>query len=179
MMDERELLVLGLLMVQSQHGYQINDFIEKNMGRVSDMKKATAYSLLKRLDKAGYVAVTVEQEGNRPPRQVYAITAVGEAHFLALLRKSLGAMENLTPQGDISIMFMDHLPVDEVISQLEKRLSKVKDYIETLRTVPPHCHNVGIDLSIKHRITLLECDERWLNETIAALQDGTIRYDGQ
>ena len=88
-------------------------------------------------------------------------------------------MENLTPQGDISIMFMDHLPVDEVISQLEKRLSKVKDYIETLRTVPPHCHNVGIDLSIKHRITLLECDERWLNETIAALQDGTIRFDGQ
>ncbi|GAF07814.1 PadR family transcriptional regulator [Paenibacillus pini] len=61
-MDERELLVLGLLMAQSQHGYQINDFIERNLGQVSDMKKATAYSILKRLDKAGYVDVSVEQE---------------------------------------------------------------------------------------------------------------------
>ncbi|KHF35170.1 Transcriptional regulator PadR-like family protein [Paenibacillus sp. P1XP2] len=61
-MDERELLVLGLLMTQSQHGYQINDFIERNLGQVSDMKKATAYAILKRLDKQGCVNVTVEQE---------------------------------------------------------------------------------------------------------------------
>ncbi len=62
-MDERELLVLGLLMTQSQHGYRINDFIERNLGQVSDMKKATAYAILKRLDKQGCVNVTVEQEG--------------------------------------------------------------------------------------------------------------------
>jgi hypothetical protein len=32
--DERILLLLGLLTTQSQHGYQINEFIEHNLGRV-------------------------------------------------------------------------------------------------------------------------------------------------
>ncbi|WP_229106923.1 PadR family transcriptional regulator [Paenibacillus sp. 1001270B_150601_E10] len=176
MMDERELLVLGLLMVQSQHGYQINDFIEKNMGRVSDMKKATAYSLLKRLDKAGYVDVTIEQEGNRPPRQVYTITPQGEVYFLDLLRKSLGQMENLTPQGDISIMFMDHLPVEEVTARLQERHAKVVEYIDMLKSVPPHAQGAGIDISIQHRIALLECDEHWLSNTIEGLKNGTIQF---
>ena len=34
-MDERHLLLLGLLLNQSQHGYSINEFIEKNLGHVS------------------------------------------------------------------------------------------------------------------------------------------------
>ena len=30
-MDERALLLLGILRGQSQHGYQINEFIERNL----------------------------------------------------------------------------------------------------------------------------------------------------
>ncbi|HYB01600.1 MAG TPA: hypothetical protein VED37_15385 [Ktedonobacteraceae bacterium] len=44
-MDERMLLLLGLLKAQSQHGYQINEFIEHNLKRMIDMKRSTAYSL--------------------------------------------------------------------------------------------------------------------------------------
>src|SRR5690606_5170873 len=67
-MDERELLLLGLLRAQSQHGYQINEFIEKNLRRVTDMKKATAYAILDRLARDGHAVTHREQEGNRPPR---------------------------------------------------------------------------------------------------------------
>jgi DNA-binding PadR family transcriptional regulator len=51
-MDERALLLLGVLRVQSQHGYQINEFIERTLGRVTDMKKPTAYAILERLSAA-------------------------------------------------------------------------------------------------------------------------------
>ncbi len=74
-MDERSLFLLGILMVQSAHGYQINDFIEKNLIQVTDMKKATAYALLERMSRSGLVTVHTEQEGNRPPRKVFSIYA--------------------------------------------------------------------------------------------------------
>lgn len=45
-LKHRSLILLGLLMGQSQHGYQINEFIEKNLSVVTDMKKSTAYATL-------------------------------------------------------------------------------------------------------------------------------------
>ncbi|MEK3723897.1 PadR family transcriptional regulator [Paenibacillus sp. FSL H8-0034] len=165
-MDERELLVLGLLMTQSQHGYKINEFIENNLGRVSDMKKATAYSILKRLNQKGYVDVTIEQEGNRPPRQIYTITSSGEEQFKLLLRATLSGLDNVTPSGDIGLMFIDHLSTQEAIELMELKLQKVEQLITSLSAVPRHGQRTGIDLSIKHRITLLESEKSWLSNLI-------------
>ncbi|HET8628279.1 MAG TPA: PadR family transcriptional regulator, partial [Thermomicrobiales bacterium] len=75
--DERALLLLGVLMTQSQHGYQINDFIERTLCNVTAMKKPTAYLILDRLAAAGHVSVRSEQQGNRPPRKVYTVTDSG------------------------------------------------------------------------------------------------------
>jgi DNA-binding PadR family transcriptional regulator len=168
-MDERELLVLGLLMTQSQHGYKINEFIENNLGRVSDMKKATAYSILKRLNLKGYVDVTIEQEGNRPPRQIYTITSSGEEQFKLLLRTTLSGLDNVTPSGDIGFMFIDHLSTQEAIELMELKLQKVEQLIASLSAVPRHGQRTGIDLSIKHRITLLESEKAWLSDLIVEM----------
>jgi DNA-binding PadR family transcriptional regulator len=157
-------------MAQSQHGYQINEFIERNLGRVSDMKKATAYSILKRLNQNGYVEVTVEQEGNRPPRQIYAITPSGERKFGELLRCTLASVDNVTPSGDIGFMFIDHLSPDEAVRLLEERLGKVEEHLRTLTALPQHGHGSGVDLSIRHRLALLNCDKEWLLRTIEEMK---------
>lgn len=174
-MDERELLVLGLLKSQSQHGYQINEFIERNLGRVTDMKKATAYSILKRLDQAGMVNAIVEQEGNRPPRQVYSITDLGEQRFNELLKLSIVTVDDVTPTGDIAIMFLDHLPKEEIIMSLQERLTKVNAILETYQNTPQHGHGFGVDLSIRHRTALLQADSDWLSTAISYVED----HDGQ
>ncbi|TBL80380.1 PadR family transcriptional regulator [Paenibacillus thalictri] len=170
-MDERELLVLGLLMTQSQHGYQINEFIEKNLGRVSDMKKATAYSILKRLNQNGDVDVSVEQEGNRPPRQMYAITPKGEQKFYELLRGTLSTIEEVTPAGDIGFMFIDHLSKQEAVSLLKQKVLKIERQLALLQAVPEHGHGSGVDLSIKHRIALLKCEQEWAASTVKDFTD--------
>ncbi|MWV43255.1 PadR family transcriptional regulator [Paenibacillus sp. HJL G12] len=169
-MDERELLVLGLLMTQSQHGYQINDFIERNLGQVSDMKKATAYSILKRLDKQGCVVVTIEQEGNRPPRQTYSITDNGKKLFFELLRSSLIHAENVTPAGDIGLMFIDHIDRKDAKELLAIKLDRVKELIEACSAIPTHEEGIGVNLSFRHRLALLECNRKFLMETIQELE---------
>lgn len=170
-MDERELLILGLLKAQSQHGYQLNDFIERNLGRVSDMRKATAYSILKRLDKAGYVEVKQEeQENNRPPRQVYAITPLGEQMFEQLLRTALAQVDQSIPSGNIGLMFLDHLPKEEQLRCLEEKLAKLESLLRLTEQAPRHGHGIGVDLSIEHRLALLRCDYDWLRGAIERIR---------
>jgi DNA-binding PadR family transcriptional regulator len=170
-MGERELLVLGLLKTQSQHGYQINDFIERNLGRVSDMKKSTAYLLLKKLNQSGYVDVAVEQDGNRPPKQVYSITHAGETKFLELLREALDQVDDVTPAGDIGMMYIDYLPRDEAICFLQGRLAKVEALLAVYMNAPKHGYGVGVDLTIRHRIVLLTAERDWLKLCLEQLPE--------
>jgi DNA-binding PadR family transcriptional regulator len=165
-MDERALLLLGILKAQSLHGYQINEFIERNLSRVTDMKRATAYSILDRLSRGGFVSVQSEQVGNRPTRKVYTITDSGEELFLSLLRENLQAADRPALSGDIGLMFLDELPRDEVLISLRERLARLEQRIEIYQKAPPHGHGLGVDLSIDHMLHLLRADHAWLERAI-------------
>jgi len=169
---ERELLILGLLKAQSQHGYQINEFIEKNLGRVSNMKKATAYAILKRLENEGYAESSPGQEGNRPTKHVYSITEKGEMRFEKLLREVLSSADDTIPAEEIGIMFIDHLSARDALACLEARLKKIERMIDEYRNVPKH-NGLGVDLAISRRIRMFEANRDWLKETIAFLKKQT------
>jgi DNA-binding PadR family transcriptional regulator len=169
-MDERSLLLLGLLKAQSQHGYQLNEFIEKNLSRVTDMKKATAYAVLDRLKAAGLIAETVEQEGNRPPRKVYAITDDGEAEFERLLVETLSAADRLVLAGDIGLMFLDHLPREQALACLQARLTTLEQRLAAQAQTPQHGHGIGVDLAVEHVQVLLTADRDWLRGVVERLR---------
>lgn len=170
-MDERALLLLGMLRTQSQHGYQINDFIERTLGRVTYMKKPTAYAILERLSQGGYVSVRSEQEGNRPPRKVYSITATGEKLFDDLLRTTLPELEPITAPGDIALMFLDDLPHAEAESLLCERLAKLDEMIALHENAPRHEYSIGVDLALERHIALLRADRDWLRTVLARLSE--------
>lgn len=167
---ERELLILGLLKSQSQHGYKINEFIEKNLGRVSNMKKATAYSILKRLEKEGYAECSPGQEGNRPAKLVYSITEKGEMRFEKLLREVLSSSDETISAEEIGLMFVDHLPAKEALKCLSARLKKIERMIDAYRNMPKHGNGLGVDLAIRHRIRMCEANRDLLKETIDFLK---------
>lgn len=174
-MDERTLLLLGMLRIESQHGYQLNEFIEHNLGRVTDMKKPTAYALLDRLEQAGAITSRLEQEGNRPPRKVYAITEQGRQIFLRLLSETLASAEPYVIAGDVGLMYLDALPLDEALMLLQQRLQGVRAQIAEIEKVPAHHSQgdihlgIGIDLAIEHQAMLLRADEAWLTRLIERL----------
>src|SRR5690554_5215271 len=123
-------------MSQSQHGYQINEFIDRNLGQVSNMKKATAYAILNRLEKSGDVVSSISQEGNRPVKKIYTITEQGKKKFQELLRKELSNLDDTVPSGNIGIMFLHHLTLPEVLQCFTERLKKVEQRLEMYRHMP-------------------------------------------
>ncbi|TXK85158.1 PadR family transcriptional regulator [Paenibacillus sp. N3.4] len=169
-MDERALLLLGILKSQSLHGYQINEFIDKNLSRITSMKKATAYALLDRLKAANFISVREDQEGNRPPRKVYSITPSGDQEFYKLLRKNLSEQDNSSFKGDIGLMFLDHLSKEETIDCLMVRLNDLTEQIKELQKVPKHTFSRGIDLSIEHHLVCKQAERNWLLLVIEKLK---------
>ncbi len=161
-MDERELLLLGLLKIQSQHGYQINEFITKNLSRVTTMKKATAYAQLENMRKKGLIDENISQEGNRPQRKVYSITPAGDAAFDTLLKTYLIQPGQITFTLDIALMFIGNLRVEEVIAMLDERIHLLLEQIDTYERAPKHGYELGSRLAVEHVLAHLRLDLAWL-----------------
>jgi DNA-binding PadR family transcriptional regulator len=164
--DERALLLLGILKVQSQHGYQINEFIERSLNRVTDMKKPTAYAVLDRLSQGGYITVRTEQEGSRPARKVYAITPAGERLYLELLRLHLGEPHRTPAAGGIALMFLDDLPAAARVELVGQRLRKIEELVTMYEQAPKHGHGLGVDLAIEQQLCLLRAERDWLGAVL-------------
>lgn len=170
LMNEHELLLLGLLVNQSQHGYQINEFIERGLAHLTNMKKGNAYATLGRLAKDGYINLEITQEGNRPLRKVYSITEAGERKFFELLRNNLSSSERMVFSGDVGLMFIDHLPRAEVIEYLSLRLDLVKAKLAQQHAgAAPHGHGIGVDLALQHVLHMQRAEVSWLEATLAEL----------
>lgn len=164
---ERELLLLGLLRRGDMHGYQLHEFINRYMASCVDLKKPTAYYLLDRMAADGWVARTEEQEGNRPPRQVYAITEAGEQAFQRLLRENLVEYHPTRFAGDIGLAFLDALPPAEAGIHLQARRERLATEIAVLSSAPHHTGS--LQLVIEHRALHLAAELDWLDKVLERL----------
>jgi DNA-binding PadR family transcriptional regulator len=162
---ERELLLLGLLRQANMYGYQLHDFIERYLASCTDLKKSTAYFLLDRMTKQGWIAQHQEQEGNRPPRRVYRVTSAGEAQFRHLLATNLSQHTMARFAGDIGLAFADTLAPAQVLALLEQRRAALADDQLAARSIPRH--GGSLQLVVEHRVVHLEAELRWLDEIIA------------
>ena len=163
---ERELLLLGLLRGQEMHGYQLNEIISR-VNRYIGLKKATVYFLLDKMDDSGWIKRTDEQEGNRPPRRVYHLTAEGEIRFQQLLRENLAHHYPTQFSGDIGLAFADALPADDLKLLLADRRMAVEVELAQLRTID---HLEGsLRWIIEHQIRHLVTELDWLDELIGTI----------
>ena len=164
---ERELLLLGLLRQQEMHGYQLSEFLDAHLGLFFDLKKATAYNLLGKMEALGWVRSREEQEGNRPTRHVFAITAEGETLFQALLRNALAEYRPAVFPGNVPLLFLNALPPEERSRLLKRREEALEVHLEVLEDHPDH---VGHPL-LQHKREVLRAEKEWLLGLIADCRD--------
>ena len=163
----QQLLILGILMKEKMHGYRLNEYVNHAMGLYTDLKKATAYYTLEKLEKDGYIEQETEREGKRPERRVYQITKKGRTHFLVLLRQHLKSYTRTYYADDIGIAFMNQLPTDEVCQLLTEKREKVEMLLQLFRKHPEHGKNWRYMTS--HNIAHLEADLAWLDSVLKEL----------
>lgn len=165
MARERELLLLGLLRKREMHGYQLSEFMETHLALFFDIKKATAYSLLGKMEKKGWVTSRKEQEGKRPPRRVFAITPEGEALFQELLRGALPEYQRPAFPGNVPMLFMDALPPEELRELLDLRRAAIRERMVALETHLDHVAHPLFD----HQLLVLRAEQKWVEDLLEGL----------
>ena len=165
---ERELLLLGLLRSQEMHGYQLHEAIDSHLGMGVQLTKPTAYRLLSNMAEEGWVIYRDEQEGNRPPRRVYAITPQGEGAFQRLLRENLANYQPVDFTCHIGLAFLDELSAKEALSLLYRRRAGMEELLESTRA---HCEHPGsLQLMLEHQVHVFAAELDWLDTVITRTQ---------
>lgn len=161
------MLLLGLLTTQDRHGYEINEFIERQLHCVTNLKKATAYQLLDRLEQHGLIGSRLEQHGQRPSRKVYTLTPAGHTHFLELLAAQAQYVSPLMLAGNVPIMFWEHLSPTGRDKALRERLAALSNYlasVEHVLTFPDL--SVGVRLAAQRVQAAIRADLAWTQELL-------------
>jgi DNA-binding PadR family transcriptional regulator len=127
-------VILGLLRERPLYGYEIKHIIEDRMGDWTNIAFGSIYYALDRLAEEELIEkVGTEQEGGRPSRTVYGITAAGREEFLRLLREVWSEVERQYFTFDIGLTFMKALDVEEVKRYLRQRLGQLEAILEHLQ----------------------------------------------
>jgi DNA-binding PadR family transcriptional regulator len=166
---EKKLLLLGLLRMHEMHGYRLNELIDAHLGRSVQLTRPTAYNLLEKMAKDGWIVFSDEQEGNRPPRRVYSITPAGEAAFQEILRESLSSYKPAKSKSDIALAFIETLPQAEAMSLLRKRRKAIELELESYGNDNEQHHQGGFQLLVAHQKRSLKADLAWNDEILTLL----------
>ncbi|MHA1410331.1 MAG: PadR family transcriptional regulator [Candidatus Odinarchaeia archaeon] len=93
-----QILILKITYEQPTHGYQIMKKIEEITSGNYIPETGTIYTMLRRLDKMGYLKSTWEKIENRADRRVYSITKKGKEALkngIKLLKQRRNLIEEL------------------------------------------------------------------------------------
>ncbi|HVC18872.1 MAG TPA: PadR family transcriptional regulator [Vicinamibacterales bacterium] len=154
------LLFLGLLRRQRMHGYQLHEFVDRDLASCTDLKRPTAYLLLERLAAAGWIERRTERRSRRPARRVYRLTPAGEAAFQRLLRENLASHAITRFPDDIGLAFLDLVPRREAAALLAVRRAQIAARLAAARAVP---HPDGAQLVLDHLMHHLTAELAWLD----------------
>jgi DNA-binding PadR family transcriptional regulator len=129
------LVILGLLRDRPLYGYEIKQIIEEHMSDWTSIAFGSIYFALAKLAEEQFIEkVGIEQEGKRPSRSVYQITAAGREEFLRLLRQGWQTYEQQFFDLDICLFFLRDLPVDEVLGYLHQRRTILQGVLDHIRS---------------------------------------------
>jgi DNA-binding PadR family transcriptional regulator len=157
--------ILGLLAVQTRHGYELLECFRSThqLGRVWNLSTSQIYAVLKRLEREGWIVGHEAVSENAPPRTEYTLTETGEKRLHTWLNE---------PQPSASIRrirveFLSrlyiaqqlHIPTDTVVRcQREACIAKLAQ----LATERDHA-DPGIDfLALELHISQLEAVLCWI-----------------
>ncbi len=165
---ENKLLLLGLLRRQEMHGYRLFEFIDRNLGYCTNLKKPTAYYLLNKMAQDGWIEEEIDQDGNRPPRRVYRMTTAGEAAYQRLLRENLEGYSPAYFDGDVGLAFIDDLDPEEARQLLQSRRKALVATLAAVQATPQHAG--GVQRVIEHQLYHLQAELTWLDAIFTRLQ---------
>lgn len=118
-----EYLILGLLILSPMTGYELQQFIKKNLALICSHSAGSVQTALAKLEKEGKVTATETVQGKRRKKR-FSITDTGRAAFSHWVAQPMQA--DKVKNMELSRLFFAGL------AKSEERLSAIRDYIRQM-----------------------------------------------
>ena len=176
-MSSIRVFLLGSLAEHGEmHGHQLRLLGEQEHVHLwTDFTVGGIYGALKRLAADGLIGtVRTERAGNRPERQVYAITPAGRTCLAALLRETLGDFTLRPDPFDLALTRLDPASLDALPHVLAARRGSIAATMAaqslSFERADPYL-TVAERHTMQHQRFRLEAELDWLDSVIAALPE--------
>lgn len=156
-----EYVLLGFLMVEPTHGYDLHRRVEEELGRVWHVGLSNLYAALKRLEASGAVECTLSTQEDRPDRKIHQITPAGRERFLSWVHEPIPSMRDMRVIFPAKLYFFHHLGLEgiEALISAQKevcreRLDRLNDSAE--RYPPDHFNQLVFDFRRRQLEAILD-----------------------
>ncbi|PSL03558.1 PadR family transcriptional regulator [Haloactinopolyspora alba] len=169
-----ELTVLGLVIERPQHGYDLEQVIERRGVRQwTDIGFSSIYYLLAKLEKRGLLHVPAAPAAAKS-RRVFHATAAGKE---VAAREALALITTPRPAAHPLLVGLANLPLlpereyaqalRARLAQIEARVAEVQAARRAQRPLPLPAREV-----FSYSLSLLEAERQWLAARVQATDDG-------
>lgn len=163
------LTLMGLLERQPSHGYELKRDYDSWFGRGKALPYGQVYSTLGRLARDGKIVAGEAEAGDGPERRKYTITEAGVAEvegWLATPAEPEPHLQTLLFSKVVLALMLGRDAEHYLDAQRATHLRRMRDLTEIRRSGPL------IDaLLADHGLFHLEADLRWIDTTVARLDD--------
>jgi DNA-binding PadR family transcriptional regulator len=191
--DITRIVLLGLLSQRPMHGYAVHRVIEeRHMDEWADIKPASIYAALQRLEREGLIEEAgTTRDGRRPPGTVYRTTSAGVDELQRLLRQAWTQPLRRAAPADVALSFYQLLDPDEVVALLETRLEALAGLDAHVRlseqTYETRAHFDRLPQAVRakvadiwdHHRRLLDAERGWTEAVLARARAGAYAIDAE
>jgi DNA-binding PadR family transcriptional regulator len=158
------------------HGYELYQQIQaEGIDNWFNISAAGVYYSLGKLRKRGLVAESGRSGGRSSRKSVYRLTEKGRTVFFEALEAELDCGEQTYLDYDLAVYFLNRLPVQRAIPQLQKHQASLAEQAEAVQAaLNAEQGNGGSPLRLAildHRRRFLEMEQGWLADTICTIQE--------
>lgn len=162
-------ILLGLLMVQPRHGYELYQELNRELGRVWELGLSKLYAQLKQLEDAGLVEAQTELQPSRPPRKVYHLTPEGRALFLEWVRQPTPYLRHIRVEFLARLYFFHRLALDGLDGLVARQQAVCQAQIERFDQLAAETGDPFRRCVLEFRRGQLEAVVSWLDRCLTTL----------
>ena len=171
----QEYVILGILMQQGRHGYEIHHLLSSGLGRAWYAGISQVYALLKRLEAAKKVVSSVKQQDNRPAKHVYSITPKGRKAFLQWVHTPLERMRDLRLEFLAKLFFIRELNLSGSDELIKKQMDIFQKQLSVIKGEDKNTLEDFERLVLRFRIGQIEAVLSWLEDCGLSVQTSSPR----
>ena len=129
--------ILGVLSICPMSGYDFKKFSDGSIAHFWNENYARIYPVLKEMKGEGLVTKKTMQKENRPPRNVYSISAKGKKELDQWLLRP-AEERRLREELLLKLFFSEKVPVEHLKGKIEAEKQKNQQYLEEYARIE-HC----------------------------------------